>query len=82
MPLAPVKKTYTVSVYTGDFHDSSTEGTVMIELIGRNEGQEVKTGMYELKESKNHKPQKFQRDFRDEFDLIDVKDIGELIKIR
>ena len=75
-------RTYIVSVYTGDFHDSSTEGNVKIELIGRYRGQEVTTGMQELTESKNHAPQKFQRSFRDEFHFVDAKNIGELSKIR
>ncbi len=56
-----------------------------IELFGTRDGQEVSTGMQELKESKNHETQKFKKDpvhnWRDEFDLV-VADIGELTKIR
>ncbi len=77
-------RTYVVSVYTGDFHHSDTEGTVKIELIGRHRGLEVKTGLQELKpdHSKNHWPNAFHRYCRDEFHLTDAKNIGELEKIR
>ncbi len=77
-------RTYIVSVYTGDFHGSATEGTIKIELIGRHKGLEVKTGLQELtpKQSKNHYPLAFQRYWRDEFHLTDAKNIGELEKIR
>ncbi len=72
-----------MSVYTGDFHDCETEGIVKLELVGKDKnGTEVSTGMQELTKSKNHYPQKFKNDRRDEFDFKNVKDIGELMKVR